>query len=104
VIVEHSMLRIHDGASEEFEAAFRQATSLIMASPGCHGVELRPAIEARGFYLLRISWDDVASHRDVFRKSDLFEQCKALLGPFYEPWPEVSYFGAPIIDSGVPAA
>jgi heme-degrading monooxygenase HmoA len=101
VIVEHAMLRIHDGTSEEFETAFRQATRLIMASPGCRGVELRPAIEARGFYLLRIRWDNVASYRDIFRKSDLFEQCTALLGHFYERSPEVSYFGAPIIDTGV---
>ncbi|HMI19929.1 MAG TPA: antibiotic biosynthesis monooxygenase [Sphingomonas sp.] len=101
MIVQHAMLRIREGASDGFEAALRDAIPLIALSPGYRGIEVRPAAETVGFYLLRIFWDDIASHRDGFRKSDRYDQVRDLLLPFYEPWPEVSYFGAPIIDSGV---
>jgi len=98
------MLRIREGVSDGFETALRDAIPLIAASPGYRGIEVRPACETTGFYLLRIFWDDIASHRDSWRKSDRFEQVRDLLLPFYEPWPEVSFFGAPIIDSGPAAA
>jgi heme-degrading monooxygenase HmoA len=104
VIVQHAMLRIREGASDGFEAALRDAIPLIALSPGYRGIEVRPAAETIGFYLLRIFWDDISCHRDGFHKSDRYDQVRALLLPFYEPWPEVSYFGAPIIDSSVPAA
>jgi heme-degrading monooxygenase HmoA len=103
LIVQHSILRIREGVSEGFEAALRAAVPLIAASPGFRGIEVRPACETVGFYLLRVFWDDIASHRDGFRNSDRYRQVRDLLLPFYEPWPDVSYFGTPIIDMGISA-
>ena len=103
MIVEHALLRIRDGEAEAFEQAMRSAVPLIAASPGFHGIEVRPAIEAPGFYLMRVRWDGVASHREGFRQSDRYQQWRALLHPFYDPMPDVSYFGASILDSPVPA-
>jgi heme-degrading monooxygenase HmoA len=103
LIVEHALLRVRDGVAADFEAAVRKAIPLIAASPGFRDIEIRPAVEAEGFYLLRVSWDDVASHRDGFRKSDRYQQWRALLHHYYDPLPEVSYFGASIIDSPLPA-
>jgi len=94
------MLRIRQDASDRFEATLRDAIPLIAASPGFRGIEVRPASETVGFYLLRVLWDDVGSHRDGFMKSDRFSRWREMLQPFYEPWPDVSYFGAPIIEIG----
>ena len=99
MIVEHALLRIREGQAATFELAMRQAVPLIAASPGFRNIEVRPAVEAVGFYLLRVTWDDVASHREGFRQSDRYREWSALLHPFYEPMPEVSYFGPSIIDS-----
>jgi heme-degrading monooxygenase HmoA len=98
MIVEHALLRIRDGEATAFEQAMLQAVPLIAASPGFHDIEVRPAAEAPGFYLLRVTWQDVESHRDGFRKSDRYQMWSALLHHFYDPMPEVSYFGPSIID------
>ena len=100
MIVQHSILRIRQGVSDGFEAALRDAVPLIAASPGFRGIEVRPACETAGFYLLRVFWDDIASHRDGFQKSERYQRVRDLLLPFYEPWPDVSYFAEPIIDIG----
>jgi len=98
MIVEHALLRVRDGETEAFEAAMRRAIPLIAASPGFHDITVRPAIETPGLYLLLVRWDDIASHRDGFRKSDRYVELRALLHHYYEPMPEVRYFGASVID------
>ena len=103
MFVEHALLRIRDGEADAFEQAIRSAVPLIAASPGFHGIEVRPAIEAPGFYLLRVRWDAVSSHREGFRQSERYQQWRTLLHPFYDPLPDVSYFGASIVDSPLPA-
>ena len=100
MIVQHAMLRIRQGTSDGFEATLRDAIPLIAASPGFRGIEVRPASEAVGFYLLRVLWDDIASHRDGFLKSDRFRQWREMLLPFYDPWPDMSYFGEALVDMG----
>lgn len=104
MVVQHAILRIRQGVSDGFETALREAVPLIAASPGFRGIEVRPACETVGFYLLRVFWDDIASHRDGFHKSERYSQVREMLLPFYEPWPDVSYFGEPIIDMGDTAA
>ena len=96
MIVQHAMLRIRQGVSDGFEAALRDAIPLIAVSPGFRAIEVRPACETVGYYLLRVLWDDIGCHRS-FQKSDRYGQVRELLGPFYEPWPDVSYFGDPVI-------
>jgi len=99
MIVEHALLRIRDGEAAAFEDAMRDAVPLIAASPGFRDIEVRPSVQAPGFYLLRVRWDDVESHRDGFRRSDRYQRWRALLHRFYETMPDVSYFGPSIIDS-----
>jgi heme-degrading monooxygenase HmoA len=99
MVVEHALLSVRDGQSAAFEAAMRQAIPLIAASPGFHGIEVRPAVETTNLYLLLVTWRDVASHRDGFRKSDRYQRWRALLHDFYQPMPDVGYFGPSIIDT-----
>ncbi len=96
MIVEHALLRIRHGQSVEFEAAMAKAKPLISASPGFMGIEIRAACEAEDYYLLIVKWHDIASHRDGFRKSDRYQLWRELLHKFYDPMPEVSYFGEPV--------
>ena len=99
MIVEHALLRVRDGKTAAFEEAMERAIPLIAASPGFHGIEIRPAVGQEGSYLLLVQWDDVASHRDGFRRSARYGEWRALLHGFYDPMPEVTYFGPSIIDS-----
>mgnify|MGYP003507357832 FL=1 len=96
MIIEHALLQVRPGEEAAFEAAMAKARPLIAASPGFQGIEVRPAIEKPGLYLLLVRWDSIAHHRDGFRKSDRYEQWRALLHPFYDPMPSVDYFEDPL--------
>lgn len=93
MIIEHALLRVRAGETKAFETAMAQARPLIAASPGFHNIEIRPCLEQEGLYLLLVTWEDIASHRDGFRLSDRYQQWRALLHHFYDPMPEIDYFG-----------
>jgi heme-degrading monooxygenase HmoA len=90
VILEYALLQVRDG-----EAAMAVAKPLIAASTGFLGIEVRPAAERPGLYLFMAQWESIAHHRDGFRTSDRYQEWRALLHPFYDPMPEVQYFGDP---------
>ncbi len=96
MITEHALLQVRRGEELAFEAAMAEARPLIAASPGFVSIEVRPAIEIAGTYLLLVRWQSVADHRDGFRKSDRYQAWRALLHRFYEPMPDVTYFGDPL--------
>ncbi len=93
MIIEHALLRVRGGQTAEFEAAMAAARPLIAASPGFQGIDVRAASEEPELYLLLVRWDDIASHRDGFRMSARYQDWRKLLHGFYEPMPEVRYFG-----------
>ena len=95
-VLEHALLPVRVGREREFEAAIAEARPLIEASPGFISLEIRrPAATGRA-YLLLVKWRSIADHRDGFRQSDRYQQWRALLHPFYDPMPEVGYFGEPL--------
>ena len=97
MIIEHAILQVRAGERQAFEAAMREAQPLIAASPGFHGIEVRPSGDQPERYLLRVIWTDVDAHRYGFRTSDRYEQWRELLHRFYEPMPSVEYFGESIV-------
>ncbi len=103
MILEHALLTVVSGQEAAFETAMQSAIPLIAASPGFQGIEVRPAAERPGRYLLLVRWNDIASHRDGFRQSDRYAAWRAALHRFYDPMPDVVYFGDSIIDSADPA-
>ena len=95
-ILEHALLPVRAGGEEAFEAAMVQARPLIEASPGFIFLEIfRPTATGQA-YLLLVEWSSIADHRDGFRQSNRYQQWRALLHRFYDPMPEVSYFGEPL--------
>jgi heme-degrading monooxygenase HmoA len=97
MIVEHALLQVKPGQSAAFEQAMHSARSLIAESPGFEGIEVRPAAESEGLYLLRVMWTDISAHRDGFRKSARYAEWRRALHDFYEPMPTVQYFGESIV-------
>lgn len=96
MIVEHALLHVGPADVPAFEAAMVVARPLIAASPGFLGMEVRPASERPGLYLLLVRWESIAHHRDGFRTSDRYQRWRALLHPFYDPMPSVDYFEDPL--------
>lgn len=93
-VLEVALLDVRADDNGAYEAAFREAQQYIAASPGYLHHELRSRTEAPGRYLLLVWWDTLESHTEGFRKSDRYERWRALLHPFYDPFPTVEHYVA----------
>ncbi len=93
MIVEHALLNVRTGQEPAFEAAMNDARHIIATMPGFISLEVRPAAEQPGLYLLLVWWETIAHHHDGFRKSEAYQSWRGLLHHFYEPMPTVAYFG-----------
>jgi len=96
MILEHALLTVKTGQACAFEEAMIKAAPLIAASPGFLGLEVRPSVENPGTYLLLVRWENLSDHDPGFRASDRYQQWKALLHDFYDPFPTVSHFAEPL--------
>ncbi|WP_411340074.1 antibiotic biosynthesis monooxygenase [Sphingopyxis sp. J-6] len=95
-VLEHALLPVRVGCEAGFEAAMADARPLIEASPGFISLEIRRPTATGQAYLLLVKWRSVEDHRDGFRQSDRYRQWRALLHHFYDPMPEIGYFGDPL--------
>ena len=92
VITEQATLDVLPGREADFEAAFTSAKALIAASPGFISLQLLRCIDAPSRYLLLVRWETLESHTEGFRKSARYEDWKALLHHFYDPFPTVEHY------------
>jgi heme-degrading monooxygenase HmoA len=93
-VLEVARLDVRAGETEAFEAAFAEAESIIAAAPGYRRHELRRCLEDAHRYLLLVWWDTLESHTEGFRGSADYQRWKALLHPFYDPFPVVEHYVA----------
>lgn len=96
MILEHAILNVRRGEEEAFEHALKEALPLIAASQGFIAIEVRPCLEQAGKYLLLVQWESLAAHTVGFRSSDRYAEWKRLLHGFYDPFPVVEHYGAPV--------
>ena len=96
MILEHAVLNVRPGEEQAFEAAMAKARPLIEATDGFQRMELRHCIETANRYLLLVWWDSVEVHTEGFRGSDRYAEWKAALHRFYDPFPVVEHYSAPI--------
>ncbi|MDV7991829.1 antibiotic biosynthesis monooxygenase [Rhodococcus sp. IEGM 1374] len=92
MIVEHALLHVVPDRTDEFEAAFADAKSIIASMPGFVNLTLSRGIEQPNTYLLLVEWERLEDHTEGFRKSDEYQKWKTLLHHFYEPFPVVEHF------------
>lgn len=94
-VLEQAVLPVLPGREEEFEAAFATARPLIAETPGFRSLRLSRGIETPNEYLLLVEWDTLEAHETGFRGTQRYEEWRALLHHFYEPFPAVVHF-APV--------
>ena len=92
VILEHALLSVRPGQQEAFEEAFGQATGIIAAMPGFGGLTLSRCMERPDDYLLLVEWERLEEHTERFRGSPQYQEWRALLHSFYDPFPIVEHF------------
>jgi heme-degrading monooxygenase HmoA len=99
MIIEHAILNVRAGQRQSYERAIQEAIPLISATPGFIDLEVRRCLEHENRYLLIVRWQSLEDHTVGFRKSDRYARWSALLHGFYEPFPEVDHYGAPVVSA-----
>lgn len=92
MITEHVILPVIPGREADFETAFARARPIISAMPGFRSLQLSRSIESPSSYLLLVEWQTLEHHTVGFRGSPEYQQWRALLHHFYDPFPTVEHF------------
>lgn len=92
MILEVAILDVKIGEETAFEAAFKEAQAIISAMNGYISHQLQHCIEKPNRYILLVNWQTLEDHTVGFRQSADYQQWRALLHHFYEPFPEVEHY------------
>jgi len=97
MILESALLDVKPGQETAFEAAMKEARPLIAATPGFRSIAVRRCLETPNRYLLLVEWEKLEDHTVGFRQSPRYQEWRALLHHFYDPFPTVEHFGANVL-------
>ncbi len=92
MVLEVAVLDVKPGLTADFESAFARAQTIIADMPGYQRHELRPCVENPQRYLLLVWWESLEAHTVGFRGSPQYQEWKALLHHFYDPFPTVEHY------------
>ena len=92
MILEVAILDVKPAQNADFEQAFEKAKSIISSMPGYINHQLQKCLEKEGRYILLVNWEKLEDHTEGFRKSPEYQDWKALLHHFYDPFPEVEHY------------
>jgi heme-degrading monooxygenase HmoA len=92
MILELAILDVIPGTEEEFQRSFGEAKKIISSIPGYVSHELKRCVEKSSRYLLLVNWEKLEDHTEGFRGSPQYQQWKALLHHYYDPFPEVEHY------------
>ncbi|HEV3151517.1 MAG TPA: antibiotic biosynthesis monooxygenase [Acidobacteriaceae bacterium] len=93
MILEVAILHIIPVQEPAFEAAFRRAIPILSGTSGYISHELRRSIEHENRYILLVQWQTLEDHTVG---SPQYQEWKALLHHFYDPFPIVEHYAAPL--------
>ena len=92
MILEVAILNIKPEKQNDFEPTFQVASKIISSMKGYISHELRKCMENENQYILLVKWESLEDHTVGFRKSEEYQDWKALLHDFYEPFPVVEHY------------
>ena len=92
MILEVAVLNIKHGFSAEFENNFKTAEKIISSIKGDVSHDLKKCVEQEDKYILLVNWETIEDHEIGFRKSEQYQEWKALLHHFYKPFPIVEHY------------
>ena len=94
MVLEVAILDVKPGQSQEFEAAFGQAQTIISSMKGYVSHQLQKCLEKPNRYILLVNWQTPEDHTQGFRGSAEYQEWRRLLHHFYDPFPEVEHYVA----------
>jgi heme-degrading monooxygenase HmoA len=84
MVLEQALVRVVVGQEAGFEDSLVAAREVIAKAPGFRSIRVLRGLENPQTYLLLIEWDSLEAHTDGFRGSELFDQWRALIGPYFD--------------------
>ncbi|MFD9667188.1 antibiotic biosynthesis monooxygenase family protein [Rhodococcus sp. NPDC059968] len=92
MIYEHAHITIDADKRTEFEDAFARAKKYLLDANGGKTVEIVRSVDDPGLYLLRVGWDSVEDHTEVFATSINGKLLAEAIGGFFTETPSVAHF------------
>ena len=92
MILEVAVLDVKQGQESDFEGSFREAQKIISSMKGYVSHQLKRCIEKPSRYILLVDWETLEDHTIGFRQSKQYQEWRALLHHFYDPFPEVEHY------------
>lgn len=92
MIIEVATLDVKPGLAADFEQAFDKVQRIIASMKGYRPHQLQLSIENESRTILLVEWESLEDHIEGFRNSREYQEWKALLHHFYDPFPSVEHF------------
>ena len=92
MVLEVAILDVKSDQTQDFEAAFLQAQTIISSMKGYVSHQLQKCLEKPNRYILLVNWDTLEDHIQGFRGSDAYQEWRRLLHHFYDPFPDVEHY------------
>ena len=92
MILEVATLDVKSGQETDFEQAFDKAQKIIASMKGYRSHQLQRCVENESRYILLVNWETLEDHTKGFRNSEEYQEWKAILHHFYDPFPTVEHF------------
>ena len=94
MINEHAHLTVAATEVSAFEAALPLAREQLLTAPGCREVSIHRSVDQPGTYLLRVGWDRLEDHLEVFPTTPQARHLAAAIGGYFAGEPLVVHFEA----------
>jgi len=92
MILEIANIEIEKGKNTAFEQQLEKAQHVISQAEGYLGHEFQQCLEHPEKYVLLIQWETLEAHTEGFRKSELFQEWRALIGDYFATTPHVEHY------------
>lgn len=94
MIYEHVYLAIDPARAKEFEQALQAGRGHLLAAPGCREVSVSRSVDRPGVYLLRVGWNRIEDHLEVFPATPHAARLAEAIGGFFREEPTIVHFDA----------
>ena len=93
MIREIGFVEVLEGREPEFEAAIKVAASTVLPkAKGFIDFQIHRGIERSNIYIFTLHWQTLEDHTIGFRGSSLFDDWRAIIGPFFVSPPTVEHW------------
>lgn len=96
MIFEHAQLTLPADGEPEFLKSYPGVRDNLRAAPGCRSVDLHKSVDRPDVYLLRVGWDNLSDHTEIFPETDQGRTVLATLGSLVESVDMIHFAGTAV--------